>query len=148
MTIHSAQLSGRIMKVNHAGEHSAISIYTGQIFMARLTARSLVPELIGFRADEEKHRAIFHLELQRRGLKRCNSYWLCAARGYALGAPTGLLGARAISLTTVAVERTMPMRLPRLPAYWPMDRRITIRQQGTAKRLACGGACSVPLFPA
>lgn len=29
MTIHSAQLAGRIMKVNHAGEHGAISIYTG-----------------------------------------------------------------------------------------------------------------------
>lgn len=36
MTIHSAQLAGRIMKVNHAGEHGAISIYTGQISMAGL----------------------------------------------------------------------------------------------------------------
>ena len=39
------------MKVNHAGEHGAISIYTGQIFMARLTASLLVPELRAFRAD-------------------------------------------------------------------------------------------------
>ena len=75
--------------------------------MARLTARSLLPELRAFRADEEKHRAIFHQELQRRGLKRCKSYWLCAAGGYALGAATGLLGAQAISVTTVAVERTV-----------------------------------------
>lgn len=123
MTIHSAQLAGRIMKVNHAGEHGAISIYTGQIFMARLTARSLVPELRAFRADEEKHRAIFYQELQRRGLKRCKSYWLCAAGGYALGAATGLLGARAISLTTVAVERTVLRHLRRQTTLLAHDAR-------------------------
>lgn len=121
MTIDSVQLAGRIMKVNHAGEHGAISIYTGQIFMARLTARSLVPELIGFRVDEEKHRAIFYQELQRRGLKRCKSYWLCAAGGYALGAATGLLGAQAISVTTVAVERTVLRHLRRQTALLAHD---------------------------
>ena len=121
MTIDSTQLAGRIMKVNHAGEHGAISIYTGQIFMARLTARSLVPELRAFRADEEKHRAIFHRELQRRGLKRCKSYWLCAAGGYALGAATGLLGAQAISVTTVAVERTVLRHLRRQTALLAHD---------------------------
>lgn len=62
------------MKVNHAGEHGAISIYTGQIFMARFTAKSLLPELLAFGADEQKHRTIFHKELQRRGVKRCKSY--------------------------------------------------------------------------
>ena len=67
----------------------------------------MLQELRAFRADEEKHRAIFHQELLRRGLKRCKSYWLCAAGGYALGAATGLLGAQAISVTTVAVERTV-----------------------------------------
>lgn len=111
-TIHE-EFCGRIMKVNHAGEHGAISIYTGQIFMARLTARALVPELRAFRADEEKHRAIFYQELQRRGLKRCKSYRLCAAGGYALGLATGLLGAHAISVTTVAVERTVLRHLRR-----------------------------------
>lgn len=150
------------MKVNHAGEHGAISIYTGQIFMARFTARPLLPELRAFRADEEKHRAIFYKELERRGLKRCKSYWLCAVGGYALGAATGLLGAHAISVTTVAVERTvlrhwagkphcwrtMPMPLPRLPAYWPKNRSITTRLRSTAQAMACGAACSVRLFRA
>ena len=64
------------MKVNHAGEHGAINIYTGQIFTARLTARSLVPELRAFRADEEKHRAIFQLELQRRGGVLVHDCWV------------------------------------------------------------------------
>lgn len=100
-------LAGQVMKVNHAGEHGAVSIYSGQIFMARFTARSLVPELQVFKADEEKHRNTFYDELKRRGLKRCKSYWLCGAGGYVLGVGTGLFGARAISLTTVAVERTV-----------------------------------------
>lgn len=105
--INATGLAGRIMKVNHAGEHGAVSIYAGQIFMARFTARSLLPELLAFKADEEKHRSTFYRELQRRGLMRCKSYWLCAAGGYALGIGTGLFGAHAISLTTVAVERTV-----------------------------------------
>lgn len=100
-------LAGRVMKVNHAGEHGAVNIYSGQILMARFTAKSLLPELLACKADEEKHRTIFYNELERRGLSRCKSYWLCAAGGYVLGVATGLLGARAISLTTVAVERTV-----------------------------------------
>ncbi len=97
----------RVMKVNHAGEHGAIGIYTGQILMARLTARALVPELRAFRAHEEGHRAIFRAELKRLGAKQCKSYWLCALVGYALGIATGLFGTRAIALTTVAVERVV-----------------------------------------
>lgn len=105
--IADAQMAGRVMKVNHAGEHGAVSIYAGQLFMARITARPLVAELRAFKAHEEGHRLIFHNELVRRGLKRCGSYWLCAVGGYALGVVTGLFGRRAISLTTVAVERVV-----------------------------------------
>jgi ubiquinone biosynthesis monooxygenase Coq7 len=97
-------LGDRIIKVNHAGEHGAISIYTGQILMARITARHMVGELTEFRAHEQRHRAIFGAELQRRGRPRCRSYWLCGIGGFVLGAITGLLGANAIAATTVAVE--------------------------------------------
>lgn len=97
-------LGDRIIKVNHAGEHGAINIYSGQILMARITARSLLEQLVEFRSEEEKHRAIFLAELQRRGRPRCRSYWLCGIGGYLLGLITGLLGRRAIAATTVAVE--------------------------------------------
>ena len=111
--INATRLAGRVMKVNHAGEHGAVSIYTGQILMARFTAKSLLPELLAFKADEKRHRTTFYKELQRCGLKRCKSYWLCAAGGYVLGIGTGLFGAHAISLTTVAVERTVLRHLRR-----------------------------------
>ncbi|MCS0592646.1 demethoxyubiquinone hydroxylase family protein [Massilia norwichensis] len=99
--------AGRIIKVNHAGEHGATNIYAGQIAMARLRAPSLLPELAEFKAHEERHRAIFAKELKRRGLPRCRSYWLCALGGYVLGLLTGLMGAQSIASATVAVERVV-----------------------------------------
>jgi 3-demethoxyubiquinol 3-hydroxylase len=99
--------AGRIMKVNHAGEHGAVSIYAGQILVARHRASALVPELLEFKAHEERHRGIFGRELDRRGLARCRSYWLCAIGGYVLGLVSGLLGAQAIAATTVAVEQVV-----------------------------------------
>jgi ubiquinone biosynthesis monooxygenase Coq7 len=100
-------LGSRIMKVNHAGEHGAICIYTGQIIAARLTARDMVAELEEFKSHEERHRSIFWAELQRRGRPRCRSYWLCALGGFVLGVVTGLMGRKAIAAMTVAVERVV-----------------------------------------
>lgn len=97
-------LGTRILKVNHAGEFGAISIYTGQIWMAHIRARDLVPELVEFRSHEYGHRAIFAAELECRGQRRCRSYALCGAGGFVLGILTGLAGRSAISATTVAVE--------------------------------------------
>jgi 3-demethoxyubiquinol 3-hydroxylase len=77
-------IGDRIMKVNHAGEHDAVNIYSGQIFMARFAAHDVVAELTEFRAHEQRHRAIFHAELRRRGHRRCRSYWPCGIGGLAL----------------------------------------------------------------
>lgn len=110
MTVSPAldsELANRILKVNHAGENGAVHIYTGQIFAARWRAPGLVAELTEFRQHEEKHRAIFWAELQRRGRPRCKSYLLCGLGGFVLGLVTGLFGRRAIAATTVAVERVV-----------------------------------------
>ena len=101
------RLAGRIIKVNHAGEHGAVHIYSGQILGARLSAPRMVPELQSFRSHERRHRDIFSAELQRRGLRRCRSYWLCGVGGLLLGLLTGLCGRHAIAATTVAVERVV-----------------------------------------
>ena len=97
-------LGDRIIKVNHAGEHGAVCIYTGQILVARLTAPRPVNELIAFRSHEQWHRAVFRSKLLRRGRPRCRSYWLCGLGGFVLGAITGLFGANAMAATSVAVE--------------------------------------------
>lgn len=100
-------LGSRILKVNHAGEHGAVNIYSGQLLVARLTAPTLVSELVEFRLHEQRHRAIFWSELQRRNRPRCKSYWFCGIGGFTLGLITGLFGSRAIAATTVAVERVV-----------------------------------------
>ena len=97
----------RVLKVNHAGEHGAVNIYAGQIFVARLTAPSLVGELREFKSHEERHRATFWAELVRRGQRRCRSYLVCDLGGFLLGFITGILARRAIAATTVAVERVV-----------------------------------------
>jgi ubiquinone biosynthesis monooxygenase Coq7 len=103
----SAVDAGRIIKVNHAGEHGAVNIYAGQIAAARLRARVLLSELAEFKTHEERHRSIFAKELKRRGLPRCRSYWLCGVGGYVLGFSTGLMGVQFIAITTMAVERVV-----------------------------------------
>lgn len=100
----STDLGDRIIRVNHAGEHGAIGIYTGQILVAWLTAPTMVAELREFRSHEQRHRAIFGAELARRRRPRCRSYWLCGIGGLVLGAITGVLGGSAIAATTTAVE--------------------------------------------
>lgn len=101
------ELGSRMLRVDHAGEHGAVNIYSGQIFMARFTAPGMVDELREFRAHEQRHRAIFGAELQRRGWRRCPMYLLCGFGGLLLGLVSGLLGAGAVAATTVAVERVV-----------------------------------------
>ena len=106
-SLHATDLGSRILKVNHAGEHGAINIYSGQIIMARFTARAMVDELQEFRLHEQRHRTIFGAELQRRGRRRCRSYWLCGIGGYFLGLITATCGRSAIAATTAAVEKVV-----------------------------------------
>ena len=97
----------RVLKVDHAGEHGAVNIYAGQMLVARLTARDLVPQLAEFQSHERRHRAIFQAELARRGVRRCRSYHVCGIGGFVLGFITALFGRGAIAATTVAVERVV-----------------------------------------
>ncbi|WP_426341497.1 demethoxyubiquinone hydroxylase family protein [Pseudoduganella sp. S-14] len=101
------EFASRVLRVNHAGGNGAVHIYSGQIFMARFTAPSMVAELIEFKSHEERHRAIFWNEMTVRKQRRCKSYWLCGAGGFVLGVVSGAFGRRAIAATTVAVERVV-----------------------------------------
>jgi ubiquinone biosynthesis monooxygenase Coq7 len=103
--LRPARTIGEVMiKVDHAGEHGAVSIYRAQRWVARWTAPSLLPEVDNFIAHEQRHREMFANELNRRGVRHCRSLHLCGLSGLALGFVTGLLGSRAIALTTEAVE--------------------------------------------
>jgi ubiquinone biosynthesis monooxygenase Coq7 len=47
------------MKVNHAGEHGAIAVYSTQRWIARWRAPDMVAELTEFLEHERRHRALF-----------------------------------------------------------------------------------------
>lgn len=98
-------LGDRILKVDHAGEHGAVCIYSAHRWIARWRSPELVGELDEFLVHERGHRAIFGAELSRRGVRRCRSYWLCGLGGFALGVVTGLIGPQAVHATTAAIER-------------------------------------------
>jgi ubiquinone biosynthesis monooxygenase Coq7 len=118
----ASRLPGRLIKVNHAGEHGAVNIYRAQAFVCRLTAPELVPLLHEFRGHEEGHRERFRIYLERFQVRRCRSYYFCGFGGYVLGFLTGLMGRSAVAATTVAVEsvvlRHLEMQLQQLA---PLD---------------------------
>ena len=97
----------RVLKVDHAGEHGAVNIYRGQRLVCSWRDEALRRELEEFRGHEERHRAIFATELERRGVRRCRSYWLCGLGGFVLGVLTGICGRASIAAVTVAVERVV-----------------------------------------
>lgn len=103
----------RSLKVDHAGENGAVSIYRAQRWVARWTAPRMVPEIDEFLSHEQRHRALFASELARRGVRRCRSFHLCGLGGLVLGFVTGLLGSRAISITTESVESVVLSHLER-----------------------------------
>lgn len=120
----SETLGDRILKVNHAGEHGAASIYAAQIRIARWRAPDMVADLTHFLDHERRHRALFAAELAARGRSRCRSFHLCALGGTLLGLLTALIGHRAIAATTVAIERVVLEHLARqLHALAPIDDR-------------------------
>ncbi len=100
-------IADRIMKVDHAGEHGAVSIYAAQRWMARWRVPDMVDELDHFLAHERRHRSVFAAELKARGKPRCRSFHLCGLGGTVLGLVTSLLGRNAIAATTVAIERVV-----------------------------------------
>lgn len=64
----------------------------------------MLEEIDEFIAHKKGHRALFTRELAMRGRSRCRSYHLCGIGGTILGLVTGMIGARAIAATTVAIE--------------------------------------------
>jgi ubiquinone biosynthesis monooxygenase Coq7 len=97
----------RILRVNHAGEHGAVSIYTAQI--ARIGASH--PELHAWLSDtvghERAHRSAFAEAMPSRAAKPCRALGVWSLGGWALGSITALLGRTGVLACTAAVERTV-----------------------------------------
>jgi len=97
----------RILRVNHAGEHGAISIYSAQL--AHLgTGRSDLRVWLEDTLDHERaHRAAFRGSMRERDVTPCGALAVWSIGGWVLGCLTALLGHRGVLACTAAVERTV-----------------------------------------
>ena len=96
--------AGRILKINHAGEFGAVNIYRAQIAIVQFYDKALAKLLRDFLAHEKEHLRIFGSELERRGVRRCRSYYLCGIGGFCLGFITAAFGKNSVLACTAAVE--------------------------------------------
>jgi 3-demethoxyubiquinol 3-hydroxylase len=110
-------LANRILRVDHGGENGAVNIYKAQALICTWRAPALVEELRAFRRHEERHRALFGSELDKRGVRQGIGYRLCGLGGFVLGFVTGILGRSAIAATTAAVERVVLRHLQQQLVY-------------------------------
>jgi ubiquinone biosynthesis monooxygenase Coq7 len=107
----------QILRVNHAGERGAISIYKGQILISRLLHPSCVEPLESILGHEQRHFRTFDSILKSRGLRACHALVLWAVGGWLLGVITALAGQRAIWVCTAAIENTVNQHLAEQVAF-------------------------------
>jgi ubiquinone biosynthesis monooxygenase Coq7 len=93
------------IRVDHAGEYGAKRIYQGQ--RAILGRGKHGPILEHMQAQEEVHLATFSRLIAERRVRPTVLLPLWNIAGFALGAATAAMGARAAMACTVAVEETI-----------------------------------------
>jgi ubiquinone biosynthesis monooxygenase Coq7 len=99
------QMVERMIRVDHAGEYGAKRIYQGQL--AVLGRGDTGPVLRHMQAQEQAHLDTFSELIARRRVRPTALLPLWHVAGFALGAVTAALGARAAMACTVAVEEAI-----------------------------------------
>jgi 3-demethoxyubiquinol 3-hydroxylase len=106
----------RILRVNHAGEHGAISIYMMQIAWARRHAPEILAWLDETVGHERAHRELFRSAMPTRSAKPCRLMSVWSVGGTALGWITRM-GRAGVMACTAAVERTVHQHLVEQQAF-------------------------------
>ncbi|MFN4042521.1 MAG: demethoxyubiquinone hydroxylase family protein [Brevundimonas sp.] len=101
------RLVRRILRVNHAGEHGAISIYSAQLKRKGAYPADIEAWLAEALDHERAHRAAFQEAMQPRSAKPCRALGVWSVGGWLLGSITAMLGRTGVVACTAAVERTV-----------------------------------------
>ncbi len=96
----------RIVRVDHAGEYGASRIYAGQLAVLG-RKHPAYGEIRRMAEQEERHLRTFEKLIVERRVRPTALAPLWHVAGFALGAGTALLGARAAMACTVAIEETI-----------------------------------------
>jgi len=107
----------RILRVNHAGEHGAVSIYSAQIAWARRRAPDILDWLEDTIGHEQKHRELFRSAMPARSAKPCRLMSIWSVGGTVLGWVTARMGRAGVMACTAAVERTVHQHLVEQQAF-------------------------------
>lgn len=141
------------LRINHAGEYGAQRIYAGQL--AVLGQHALAPELRHMAAQEQAHLDAFNRLLPAYRVRPTALLPVWHVAGYALGAATALMGARAAMACTVAVESVITEHYDAQLASGALDAPLaeTVAQfrNDEQEHHAIGlahGAESAPAYPA
>ena len=129
----------RAVRVDHAGEYGAKRIYQGQLAVLGQGPKGDI--LRHMQAQEQHHLDTFEALIAQRRVRPTALLPLWHVAGFALGAATALLGARAAMACTVAVEEAIDAHYQaqtRRPAgsgngVARDDRRIPRRGTGTPR---------------
>ena len=95
----------RMIRVDHAGELGAKTIYLGQL--AVFQGQSITPLLSEMEQQEAKHLKAFEQFITNRNIRPSALSPLWQGLGYAIGTGSALMGNRAAMAITVAVEEVI-----------------------------------------
>jgi len=110
----------RIIRVDHAGELGAISIYSAQRTVAKFLYKDIVDKLDEMLGHEKDHFKTFDNWLKKNKVRHCYALAFWSLGGYILGFITALLGRKAIWVCTNAVETTVLHHLDLQLSYLKM----------------------------
>ncbi len=99
----------QMIRVDHAGEHGAVSIYRGQLAVFGNTDhKAEMAELVKHMAEQEQsHMDSFDKLILERNIRPTVLAPLWDAAGFTLGAVTALMGEKAAMACTAAVEEVI-----------------------------------------
>ena len=98
-----------IIRVDHAGERSAIKIYEGQLLALKTVKQDndLKDKIEEMKEQEKEHLEYFEKEIQKRKIKPTYLLPVWDLMGVTLGFGTALLGKKAAMLCTASVEEVI-----------------------------------------
>ncbi|MBY0335044.1 MAG: demethoxyubiquinone hydroxylase family protein [Acetobacteraceae bacterium] len=105
MTTTPRRYLEQVIRVDHAGEYGAKRIYQGQLAVLRGTKHE--PTIRHMQEQEQEHLDTFSRLIRERRVRPTALLPFWHVAGFALGAATAAMGARAAMACTVAVEEAI-----------------------------------------
>lgn len=99
------------LRIMHACELGAVGVYRGHKCVARYFFRRSIADLDHMRSHEKSHAEIFSVILSERGMRFCFAHKAFFWAGLFYGVAVGILGLKAIGVSTFTVETIVEREL-------------------------------------